>query len=607
MWLRRPSLVEAVLAVLCGIPVGAFLLPSTFWALPIAVATAALILVQPQRPLMAGVLLSALFLVVDLTGLTPDGSPFLAPFFIGVYYLGRYAPLWRGALVALISPIASIEAWNASTIAFGLVLTGFVFGYGRVVHVRADGAHRAQTSAAELQATDAAAMTARIVADERARLGGQSLRLLRAAVEGMRSDAAAARTDLDETLIESVSLRGRQAVTELRWLLGILRSEPNTEHSSKPLEPRIGAIDIVVAALLLVGGVLELAFQVWEPPNPLAWALVVVLPACVLVRRRFVTVACIVATIGVGCGLLAGVLPNLSSLICIVLLAWSVGTAGLAVLWLIFAALAAATAAWFALHEPGNGIFSLAVIALPAFAGFEWSAQDRAARAASAQADRLRADLEARVEAARRQERLRIARELHDVASHAVGVMVMQASAASALRVRDPAAARDALKTVDETAAHTLKELEVMFDLLDSGAIGAPGLARVAHEPLQSLVDRMRKTGLEISLEQTPVPPVLDDVVYRIVQESLTNIVRHSDARRVRIRVERRGDEVHVSVKDDGTRRLDSPSLSSETPGFGLTGLGERVNGVGGTFQAGWKDDGFLVEAVLSVDPVVRL
>lgn len=607
MWLRRPSLVEAVLAVLCGIPVGAFLLPSTFWALPIAVATAALILVQPQRPLMAGVLLSALFLVVDLTGLTPDGSPFLAPFFIGVYYLGRYAPLWRGALVALISPIASIEAWNASTIAFGLVLTGFVFGYGRVVHVRADGAHRAQTSAAELQATDAAAMTARIVADERARLGGQSLRLLRAAVEGMRSDAAAARTDLDETLIESVSRRGRQAVTELRWLLGILRSEPNTEHSSKPLEPRIGAIDIVVAALLLVGGVLELAFQVWEPPNPLAWALVVVLPACVLVRRRFVTVACIVATIGVGCGLLAGVLPNLSSLICIVLLAWSVGTAGLAVLWLIFAALAGATAAWFALHEPGNGIFSLAVIALPAFAGFEWSAQDRAARAASAQADRLRADLEARVEAARRQERLRIARELHDVASHAVGVMVMQASAASALRERDPAAARDALKTVDETAAHTLKELEVMFDLLDSGAIGAPGLARVVHEPLQSLVDRMRKTGLEISLEQTPVPPALDDVVYRIVQESLTNIVRHSDARRVRIRVERRGDEVHVSVKDDGTRRLDSPSLSSDTPSFGLTGLGERVNGVGGTFQAGWKDDGFLVEAVLSVDPVVRL
>lgn len=317
-------------------------------------------------------------------------------------------------------------------------------------------------------------------------------------------------------------------------------------------------------------------------------------------------VACIMATAGIGSGLLAGVLPSLSSLLCIVLLAWSVGTAGLPLLWPIFVALAAATAGWFALHEPGNGLFTIALIALPAFAGFEWSAQDRAARAAAAQADRLRADLEARVEAARREERLRIARELHDVASHAVGVMVMQASAASALCERDPAAARDALKTVDETAAHTLKELEVLFDLLDSGAIGAPGLAVPAHEPVQSLVDRMRKTGLEIRLEQTPVPQSLDDVVYRIVQESLTNIVRHSNARSVRITVERRSDGVHVSVKDDGTRRVESPARSSETPSFGLTGLGERVDGVGGTFRAGWEDDGFLVDAVLSVDPAVR-
>ncbi|WP_347977886.1 histidine kinase [Microbacterium sp. ProA8] len=607
MWLRRPSLVEAVVGVLCGIPVGAFFLPTTFWALPIAVATAALITVLPQRPLTAGVVLSMFFLLLDLTGLTSDGGPYLAPFLIGVYYLGRYAPLWRGVLVALTFPIASMEAWNQSTVAFALVFTGSVFAYGRVVHSRAESAHRAQASAAELQATDATAVAARIVADERARLGGQSLGLLRAAVEGMRSDAVAARIELDPALIESVSRRGRQAVTELRWLLGILRSEPNLEHSSEPPDARIRTIDIVLAAVLILGGVLERAFAVWQPPSPLSWALAIVLPACVLVRRRFVTIACIVATAGVVSGLLAGVLPGLSSLLCIVLLAWSVGTAGLPLLWLIFAALAAASAGWFDLHEPGNGLFCLAVIALPAFAGLEWSAQDRAARAASAEADRLRADLEARVEATRREERLRIARELHDVASHSVGVMVMQASAASALRERDPAAARDALKTVGDTAEHTIKELEVMFDLLDSGAIGAPGLARATREPLQRLVDRMRKTGLEISLQQTPVPPNLDDVVYRIVQESLTNIVRHSNGRNVRIGVEWSGDEVRVGVRDDGVRRADPPSRSSETTGFGLIGLDERVGGVGGTFRAGWTDEGFLVEAVLSADAVARL
>lgn len=606
MRLRRPTLVEAVLAVLCGAAVGAYFLPITHWALPVASAAAALVLVLPQLPLTGGLILSMLLLLLDVVGLTPDGGPYLAPFFIGVYYLGRYAPLRRGALVALTFPIASIEAWNVSTMSFAIIMTASIFGFGRVVHARAEGAHRAQATAAELRATDAGAMAARIVADERARLGGQSLGLLRDAVEGMRSDAAAARPELDAALIESVSRRGRQAVTELRWLLGILRSEPDLPHISPSQPLRIRTIDIALAGLLLIGGVVEAAFQLWQLPSPLTWVLAVVLPACVLVRRRFTLAACLVATVGVAGGLLAGVLPNFASLLCIVLLAWSVGSAGVPVLWLIFAALAVASAGWFALHDPGNGPFTLAVIALPAFAGFEWSSQDRVARAASAQADRLRADLEARVEAARREERLRIARELHDVASHAVGVMVMQASAASALRERDPAAARDALKTVDETAAHTLKELAVMFDLLDSGAIGAPGLAGAAHEPLESLVDRMRKTGLTISLRHDHVPLNLDDVVYRIVQESLTNIVRHSNARNVRIRVERWEDELRVVVKDDGTRGVEPPTRISDAPSFGLTGLGERVHGVGGSFRAGWRDDGFLVEAMLTVDPVVR-
>ena len=607
MWLRRPSLVEVVLAVLCGIPVGAFLLPTTFWALPTAVATAALILVLPQRPLTAGLVLSMFFLLLDLTGLTPISAPQLPAFFVAVYYLGRYAPLWRGAVVALTFPIASVEAWNPSTIVFALLFTGSVFAYGRVVHSRAESAHRAQASAAELQATDAAAVAARIVADERARLGGQSLGLLRAAVEGMRSDAAAARIDLDPALIESVSKRGRQAVTELRWLLGILRSEPNPRALQHAVRRRYshdrhrgrGGVVRRRSPGTVVSGVATAESPLMGP-----------CPRAAGLRARQAALRHRRVHRGDGrrrLGLLAGVLPGLSSLLCIVLLAWSVGTAGLPVLWLIFAALAAATAGWFDLHEPSNGLFCLAVIALPAFAGLEWSTQDRAARTASAEADRLRADLEARVETARREERLRIARELHDVASHSVGVMVMQASAASALRERDPAAARDALKTVGETAEHTIKELEVMFDLLDSGAIGAPGLARATHEPLHRLVDRMRKTGLEISLEQTPVPPNLDDVVYRIVQESLTNIVRHSNARNVRIRVEWSGDEVRVRVKDDGVRGADPPSRSSETTGFGLTGLDERVEGVGGTFRAGWTDDGFLVEAVLSADAVARL
>ncbi|WP_162564268.1 MULTISPECIES: sensor histidine kinase [Microbacterium] len=607
MWLRRPSLADAVLAVVCGVSVAAFLLPSTWWALPIVPATAALVVMLPQRPLTAGALLSALYLVLDVIGLTDDTGAYLAPFFIGVYSVGRYAPFWRGALVSLTFPISSMQNWDGSTIAFAIILTALVFAYGRVVQVRAAGARRAQASAAELQATDAATLASQIVANERARLGGQSLGLLRAAVEGMRADAAAARADLDGPLIESVSRRGRQAVTELRWLLGILRAEPDVDRPGTRRDPRIRVMDVVLAGVLLVMGLVELALSLWERPEPLAWAVAVVLPACVAVRRRFTAGALIVAAFAAGSALVSGVLPTVGNLLCLVVLAWTAGVVALPMSWLVLAVLAAASAGWFGLHDPGNAVFTLFVLALPAFAGFEWGAQDRAARVASAHADRLRADLDARVEAARREERLRLARELHDVASHAVGVMVLQSSAASALRERDPAAARDALRTVDEAASHTLRELEVLFDLLDSGAIGAPGLASPTHEPLERLVDRMRKTGLQISLDQTAIPAHLDDVVYRVVQESLTNVVRHSNARHVRVSVQRRGDELRVSVTDDGTSTIDPHHRAVETPSFGLIGLGERVDGVGGTFRAGWQHDGFGVEAVLSAEPVVRL
>ncbi|TDN91925.1 signal transduction histidine kinase [Microbacterium sp. BK668] len=595
------------MAIICGTNVAVYLVPTTAWDIPAALAAAGLILVMPQRPVIAGALVLVLQLTLTFTDLiNSSNAGFLATYFVGVYFLGRYAEPWRGGLIALtFAAVFTWGVWNFGTIAFSLVLTGCTFGYGRVVQLRAQRAERARMSTAELEATDAALLAARIVADERARLGGQSLELLRAAVEGMRADAAAARADLDATLIESVCQRGRQGVAELRWLLGILRSEPAPDPPKRLTARWRPIVDVIVGSVLLVICVLEVWFQVWEPASPLSWVLAVMLPACTLIRRRFTLLACTVAAVGVWAGLLSGVLPSIGELLCATFLAWSAGTAARAVVWLAFGALAVGVAAWGSLHDPGNAIFTFALLALPAFAGFEWSAEDRAARAATARADRLRADLKARVESARREERLRLARELHDVTSHAVGVMVLQASAASALRDRDPAAASEALKTVDKTAAQTLQELDLMFELLDSGAIGAPGLATPTHEPLQTLVDRIRKTGLAISLAQASIPRHLDDVVYRIVQESLTNIVRHSNAQHVRISVAVSEGKVTVRVVDNGTQTPGGRNPSSDSPGFGLAGLGERVDRVGGTFRAGWQEQGFTVEAVLTIEPAV--
>jgi signal transduction histidine kinase len=530
----------------------------------------------------------------------------LAPVILAVYAIGRHAPTWPGIAIAAAFPVAPvIETFDVLTFLFAMLVTGSVYAYGRVVRHRARAAEGALATASQLQATDAAALTARILADERARLGGQSLAVLRDAVAAMQADAAEARTDLDPARIEAVAARGRHAVTELRWLLGLLRSAPEPHPPSKIRPDRRWLTDAGIAAVLIALGALEIAFAEWVVPSPLIWAASLGLPVCVAVRSRSTTIACGVAAILVGAALLAGVTPPASCFISVALLAWSAGVVSRRTTWATFVPLAAGTAAWFAVMGLGNVPLAAALLALAAFAGHEWSAYDRAGRAAATRAEELRADINAGIELARRNERLRIARELHDVTSHAVGVMVLQAAAAETLRERDPAAARQALQVVGTTAEQALAELEMMFDLLESGAIGNPGLARAAHEPLPVLIERLRGAGLDITLQLPPVPPQLDDTVYRIVQESLTNVVRHSDAHSVRVTVTVDDHTINVLVVDDGHENGDGDGDTSGMR-FGLVGLSERVHAVGGTFQAGRCDGGFSVEATLPFEPQVH-
>jgi len=605
MRLRRPSLAESVVAASCGLWVGYFLAAETNWAIPAALVAAGLTLVLPQRPLLAGAALALLQVGLAVIHVPDGNAAGLAPFIIAVYTLGRLAPTWPGIAVAATFPVTTVvDAFALDTFLFATVLTGSVYAYGRVVQRRARAAERALLAASELQATDAATLTTRNIADERARLGGDSLEILRDAVAAMHSDAIAAETDLDPDRIESIAARGRHAVTELRWLLGLLRSTPPAAPAREAGPDRRWAADAVIAAALIGLGTLELAFAGWVVPSPLAWVTAVCLPLCVAARTWSTQIACGAATVFVGAGLLAGVPPIVSNMVCVALLAWSVGSRSRRSGWAILVPLAVATVAWFALIGQENVPLAATLLALSAFAGHEWSAYDRARRVAAARAENLRADISARIELARRDERLRIARELHDVTSHAVGVMVLQAAAAQTLRERDPAAARHALSIVGTTAEQAMTELEMMVDLLESGAIGSPGLARTAHEPLPVLVERLRGTGLGITLELPPVPAQLDDTVYRIVQESLTNVVRHSTARTVRVSVSVDDHAITVLVADDGHESSDAIGDGGGTR-FGLDGLAERVQAVGGTLRAGRSSEGFSVEAILPAEPQV--
>jgi signal transduction histidine kinase len=221
-----------------------------------------------------------------------------------------------------------------------------------------------------------------------------------------------------------------------------------------------------------------------------------------------------------------------------------------------------------------------------------------AAQAASAELqlalERERADLASdRAHLAAARERLRISRELHDVLGHAFSVMVVQAGAAERLLDSHPDEARLALQQVSATGRSSLADLRGMVQMLRAGddadrppvpaeADASPGLAEVP-----GLVHRVREAGLPVELDldepAAPSHPGVELAAYRIVQEGLTNCLKHAQASRAWVRVRRAGGELEVEIRDDGTGSAGAGTSS----GHGLTGMRERVTVYGGELEAG--------------------
>ena len=183
-------------------------------------------------------------------------------------------------------------------------------------------------------------------------------------------------------------------------------------------------------------------------------------------------------------------------------------------------------------------------------------------------------------------QRLHIARDLHDVVGHGVGAIVVQAGAARMAMANGATEETSrVLLNIEAAGRDVLREVRWMVGLLrDESA--ARGLADVP-----ALVDNARRSGLEVTLSvrgRLPdVDPVPGQTGYRIVQEALTNVLRHSGARSADVQVEV-GDHVHVEVRDDGNR-TDEPT---ETLGAGLRGMRERAQVVGGSVTAGPAEEG---------------
>jgi signal transduction histidine kinase len=192
------------------------------------------------------------------------------------------------------------------------------------------------------------------------------------------------------------------------------------------------------------------------------------------------------------------------------------------------------------------------------------------------------------------EERTKLAHELHDAVGHTVTVMVLQAGAGRKLIDRDPEFAKQSLETIETSGRRALEELDRVLGLLraDDGAQGdrapQPGLGR-----LPALVAQVEEAGLDVVLDQEGsldgLPQDLDRSAYRIVQESLTNVLKHAGPVPTRVSVSRGPGDVTLEIVNDGTA---VPALDLESGGHGLVGIRERAGVFGGDVEAGPRDGG---------------
>ena len=197
------------------------------------------------------------------------------------------------------------------------------------------------------------------------------------------------------------------------------------------------------------------------------------------------------------------------------------------------------------------------------------------------------------------QERLRIARELHDVLAHNVSLINVQAGVALHLLDEQPQRARPALEAIKQASADTLREVRSVLGILRRPDEQAPRAPTAGVAGLEDLISRTSAAGIpvrsEVRGEPRAMPASVDLAVYRIVQEALTNVARHADPAAAVVRLSYGEDAITVEVDDDG-RQVGANGMR----GNGIAGMRERVVALGGEFSAGPRpDSGFRVRAQL--------
>ena len=278
-----------------------------------------------------------------------------------------------------------------------------------------------------------------------------------------------------------------------------------------------------------------------------------------------------------------------------------------------------ATVALLTLLEPQLGgwagaVYNSAFVALPWLAARGLRSREDRAAALGAQLALVQAGHEARQREILLEQRAQIARELHDIVAHSVAVILLQVGAAR-MRALDQPGVAEPLHAAESSGRQALAELRRLLGVLHDSPAEDRGRDHAADErvpdapqPSIAMLDRLagtvRTAGLNIDLaivgEVRPLPPGLELSVYRIVQEALTNVLKHAQASRARVRVDYGPGAVTIDVVDDGTAR----TTSGAPAGHGLVGMRQRARVFGGTTTAGpAPGGGWQVRAELPADP----
>ncbi len=553
---------------------------------------------------------------------------------------GLYAPRSRryAGLACVVSCLAVTMAGLAwftdldPNLLFGLILSVGPWALGIALRSALD--HNRRLGAeAEHARIERALAAERAAASERGRISAElhdalahalGAMVVQASVAGdlVRRDPAAAALALGD-----VAQAGRDALGETGRLLRLLRDDhdelglqlntasiepggPAMPVGAAAPPPRVQAADLLLPAVFGVIGTVEIA---WEGYGPL-WALLGAywLAVGVLCARRALALAMPIAVAGIfeGVRLLGVETDELASTLLVLGLACfaaglhvprSSAAAGLVSVLAAVALMAGADAA--ETGDLSDVMLEIAFVA-PWAVGVALGETLERTRAVAAEAERARLEQELETERAAALERKRIARELHDVLANSVSVMIVQASLAADVVVMDPGAAAAAVGEVERSGRTALGETGRLLRLVqdDADGFGVHPQHGVADVP--ELAGEYGRAGLAIELEVDDVlarlPIGVELSTYRIVQEALTNALKHAPGSPVHVRLGRQGSEVEIEVRNG---RAASAPLAVAPSGHGLVGLRERVSLFGGALDAGpTSDGGFILAATLPVE-----